>query len=87
MSGSRLKPHAARVEVWKTVYSHVLDGAEAIVAWFLGTGLKPFVDPLGEAERAAFLAAHLERLRAAYPPRVDGKVLLRFPCLFFVAIR
>jgi trans-aconitate 2-methyltransferase len=51
------------------------------------TGLKPFLDPLEPAEREMFIADYLWRIRDAYPPRKDGKVLLRFPRLFIVAIR
>jgi trans-aconitate 2-methyltransferase len=49
--------------------------------------LKPFVDPLQPGERQAFLADYLARIREAYPPQKDGKVLLRFPRLFIVAVR
>jgi len=82
-----LKPHARRVEIWHTFYNHALDGPGAIAEWFRSTALRPYLSPLDEAERAAFVAAYVERLSAAYTRRADGKVLLRFPRLFIVAVR
>jgi len=82
-----LRPFARRLDIWHTVYNHVLDDAAAIVEWVRATGLRRFVDPLGAAERQAFLDRYLVRVAAAYPPAPDGKVLLRFPRLFFVAQR
>ncbi|HEY0292530.1 MAG TPA: trans-aconitate 2-methyltransferase [Hansschlegelia sp.] len=82
-----LAPHAASVEVWRTTYVHPLDGAESIAGWCRSTGLRPYLDPLDEAERERFLALYTERLRAFYPERSGGKVLLRFPRLFMVAAR
>jgi trans-aconitate 2-methyltransferase len=82
-----LKPLCAQLEVWHTHYQHALAGPEAIAEWFKGTALRPFVDRLAPETRAAFLQAYVARIAAGYPARYDGKVLLRFPRLFVVAVR
>ena len=82
-----LRPHGARVDIWRTVYNHRLSDAASIVEFVRSTGLKPFLDPLSEAEREQFLASYTARIATRYPPTVDGSVLLSFPRLFFVVQR
>ncbi|HEY2050729.1 MAG TPA: trans-aconitate 2-methyltransferase [Caulobacteraceae bacterium] len=82
-----LQPLCARVDVWRTTYHHLLAGPSAVVEWFKGSGLRPFLAPLDEAHRAAFLARYEAAIAVAYPPAADGTVLLPFPRLFIVAVR
>ncbi len=75
------------VTVWRTTYHHPMDSAGAIVDWVRSTGLQPFIAPLDEADRAAFLARYEAEIADAYAVRADGKRLLLFPRLFIVARR
>jgi trans-aconitate 2-methyltransferase len=82
-----LRQFASHVDVWHVVYNHVMAGPQAIVEWFKGSALRPFLDALDGDARQAFLADYTARIAKAYPACYDGKVLLRFPRLFIVAVR
>ena len=83
-----LRPLCSRVDVWRTTYYHALPGgAGAIVEWFKGSGLRPFLEPLDAPTRAAYLERYTAAVAAAYPALPDGSVLLPFPRLFMAAIR
>ncbi|UWF50699.1 trans-aconitate 2-methyltransferase [Pseudomonas sp. N3-W] len=85
---SILRPHCARVDVWRTTYHHPLaEGASGVVEWFKGSGLRPFLEPLDETEKVQFLKQYLAAVEQAYPTLEDGSVLLPFPRLFIVATR
>ncbi len=83
-----LKPLCSRVDIWRTTYFHPLPGGlDAIVEWLKGTGLMPFLKPLSETEKAAFLSSYKDELAKSYKAQADGAVLLAFPRLFIVASR
>lgn len=83
-----LRPHCVKVDVWRTTYYHPIpNGAAGIVEWFKGSGLRPFLEPLDAAMRAAYLDRYTAAVALAYPAMADGSVLLPFPRLFVAAVR
>jgi trans-aconitate 2-methyltransferase len=79
---------AAAVDIWQTEYLHVMPDAAAIVEWYKGTGLRPFLDALAsDREKTDFLAQYLERIQEAYPTRRDGRVTFPFRRIFLIAYR
>jgi trans-aconitate 2-methyltransferase len=82
-----LKERCQRVDIWRTIYFHVMPSADGIVEWFKGTGLRPFLTPLAPDEQAAYLARYREEVAQAYPANKAGVVLLPFPRLFIIATR
>ncbi|MDO9434424.1 trans-aconitate 2-methyltransferase [Hydrogenophaga sp.] len=82
-----LKPLCNVVDVWRTTYYHPLAGSAAVVEWFKTSALRPYLAPLDEDEKAAFLARYLAAITEAYRALSDGTVLLPFPRLFIVASR
>jgi trans-aconitate 2-methyltransferase len=74
------------LDIWRTIYFHpVQGGAKAIIEWLKGTGLRPYLNALNDAEQEFFLDDFEEELTKAYHISDDGIVLLPYPRLFIVA--
>jgi len=82
-----LRPICSEIDIWETRYVQVLSGADPVLAWVKGTGLRPVLDELDGAELDGFLDEYAARLREAYPERPGGETLYPFPRLFLVARR
>lgn len=83
-----LHANAASFRIWKVTYMHTLPSHEAIMDWYRGTGLRPYLQALAnDGERAAFASAVFDRVRDAYPTQSDGSIIFPFPRFFFAAVR
>lgn len=83
----QLKPISSMVDIWHSSYYHSLENHAAIIEWVKGTGLRPYLDRLRPDERQGFLREYLKQLGTAYPKTFDGRVLLKYPRLFVVAVK
>ena len=82
-----LAPRGAGLDIWTSEYLHILDDPDPVFRFMSGTGLRPFVQALGGAERDAFEADVRARLGAAYPAETDGRTFFPFRRLFVIATR
>ncbi len=82
-----LLPLVTSLDIWETVYMHVLPGENPVVEWTSGTGLRPLLAALQGRERDDFLTDYAARTARAYPRRDDGLTLFPFRRLFIAATR
>jgi len=74
------------VNLWETIYYHILTGPDAVLEWMKGSGLRPVLTRLSQDQHEQFLSVYGARLRAAYPMSSAG-TFYPFRRLFFVARR
>ena len=79
-----LAPLGLAVDAWETTYLHVLTGPDPVTEWYKGTGLRPVLASLREADAAEFLAAYGSQGQGRLPCPEYGTVL-PFRRVFVVA--
>ena len=75
------------LDLWETIYTHVLEGENPVVEWTKGTALRPILKFLQAEEETTFMEDYSKRIHELYPPRIDGRTLFPFRRLFIVATR
>ena len=79
---------AIRLDIWETIYYHVLDSHRDLVEWYKGTGMRPFLERLpDDASRDEFEEEVLRKISGVYKISGNGKLLYPFRRIFFVAYK
>ena len=73
--------------LWETVYFQRMPSHQALLEWYRGTGLRPYLAALSGATKETFEAEILRRIAERYPVRKNGEIIFHFPRLFFTAVR
>jgi trans-aconitate 2-methyltransferase len=60
------------IDVWTTEYVHVLQGEHPVLEWLKGTGLRPVLNRLDDADQQAFCDELAPILRERYPAHSWG---------------
>ena len=71
-------------DAWETTYLQLLPGADPVLEWVRGTGLRPVLAALTAEEAGRFEREYARLLREAYPPGEHGTVF-PFRRIFAVA--
>jgi trans-aconitate 2-methyltransferase len=81
-----LSEYCRQVEIWETVYHHLLEKHEEMVTWFQSTGLRSFLAKLpDDRTRSVFTTELAAFYREQFPSLADGRVLFPFHRLFVLA--
>lgn len=73
------------ITMWDTSYYHILPSHAAIIEWYKGSGLRPYLEMLNSTEETEFLNELLEIIKQKFPYQADHSVILKMPRLFFTA--
>jgi trans-aconitate 2-methyltransferase len=74
------------IKLWNTIYYHILESHQDLVAWYKSTAMKPYLEILpSDDKRVEFEQAVLAGCKALYLPQSDGRILYPFKRLFFIA--
>ena len=71
------------IEIWETTYIHHVNTSDDIIAWYSGSGLKPYLDKV--IDKDMFINDLKELINKNYTKLDDGTYFLLMPRLFFVA--
>lgn len=80
-----LAAEAGQFQMWQTTYLHRMPSHEAIMDWYKGTGLRPYLSLLSGERAQRFERAVLEEVTRRYPVQGNGEIIFRFPRFFFTA--
>jgi trans-aconitate methyltransferase len=77
------------LDMWATVYAQVLEGDNPVADFTGSTGIRPFMEALGDPSTAAteFEQKYRELIAAAYPKQSDGQTIFNFKRFFLVATK
>jgi trans-aconitate 2-methyltransferase len=74
------------IDIWESNYIHILDSQLSILEMIRSTGLKPYLDRIGNVQdQQDFEDQVFKEIQIAYPLQINGKVLFPFKRLFFIA--
>lgn len=82
-----LSGYSKKITMWETTYYHVLSSHDAVIRWYGGSGLRPYLAKLDTSEKDEFLHDLSEMIKKEFPIQSDNSVILKMPRVFYTAIK
>lgn len=73
--------------IWQVTYYHRLKSHIDIIEWFRSTAMAPYLSALEQEDRSEFERDVYERVVKTFKAQANGEVVMKFPRLFFTAVR
>lgn len=67
------------------LYYHIVPSHGAVIEWYKGSRLRPYLEMLEQTEKEDFLNELLEKIKQNFPIQADNSIILKMPRLFFIA--
>jgi len=81
-----LRELSSDFEIWETNYYHIMDSYQALVKWSGGSALRPYLEHINDNFQVKeFIQEYEHALEDTYPMQPDGRILLPFTRIFFIA--
>ena len=80
-----LQTHAQDFSMWESDYFHILESPQAVLQWYQGSGLRPYLKALPPEKHPEFEQEILSGIESLFPRLHNGSVVFQFPRLFFIA--
>lgn len=78
---------SSEFSIWETTYYHTVPSPDGVIEWYMGSGLRPYLDRLDGGEKQEFLTDLSRAVATNFPARPSGSVILKMPRLFFTAVK
>lgn len=73
--------------IWETTYYHRVGSVQAVIEWYKGSGLRPYLDALDAQDQVTLQEELLHEMEKTYHTQKDGTVILKMPRMFFTATK
>jgi len=81
-------PYFQDMDFFEKHYYHILPSHEHIIEWYSCTGMKPYLDAIGNPDTIkSFKKTILDDIKKCYPSMADGRVLFPFRRLFMIGYK